>query len=347
MATEDILKDVNLRFVSDKKPGFTRKVIGKKFVYFDKEGKRITDQATIDRINKLVIPPAYTNVWICPSTNGYLQAVGYDDRKRKQYRYHPLWIKTSQKEKFTHMKHFAQDLPKIRSKVKYDMEKPGMPKEKVVATVVWLLANTLIRVGNEEYEEENDSYGLTTLKGRHARVNTTDKIIFRFKGKSGIYHKISVKNKRVARIIRRCKEIPGQDLFEYLDDKGEIQSVDSYDVNEYLKEITGEEITAKDFRTWGGTVLAAATFDKLGISKEENVIKQNVVDTFKEVALFLGNRPATVRKYYVHPAIIEAYSKGYVTSNIEKLSKRKFESIEGLYVQENSVLALLSYMSNR
>src|SRR5258708_41717 len=288
MATEDILKDVNLRFVSDKKPGFTRKVIGKKFVYFDKEGKRITDQATIDRINKLVIPPAYTNVWICPSTNGYLQAVGYDDRKRKQYRYHPLWIKTSQKEKFTHMKHFAQDLPKIRSKLKYYMEKPGMPKEK-----------------------------------------------------------ISVKNKRVARIIRRCKEIPGQDLFEYLDDKGEIQSVDSYDVNEYLKEITGEEITAKDFRTWGGTVLAAATFDKLGISKEENVIKQNVVDTFKEVALFLGNRPATVRKYYVHPAIIEAYSKGYVTSNIEKLSKRKFESIEGLYVQENSVLALLSYMSNR
>ncbi|HZQ29581.1 MAG TPA: DNA topoisomerase IB [Patescibacteria group bacterium] len=342
MSTEDILRDVNLRFVSDKKPGFSRKVYGKGFKYFDREGKEIKEENVIERINKLAIPPAYTRVWISPYANGYLQAVGYDDRKRKQYRYHPLWIKISQKEKFSHIKEFAQALPKIRSKIQYDMEKPGMPKEKVVATVVWLLANTLIRVGNEEYEEENDSYGLTTLKGRHTRVNTTDKVIFRFKGKSGVYHKISVKNKRVASIIRRCKEIPGQDLFEYLDDSGNVQSVDSYDVNEYLKEITGEEITAKDFRTWGGTVLAASTLNKLGISNEENVTKENITSTFKEVAAFLGNRPATVRKYYVHPRVIDSYLKGRIISSLSR-SKIKEAQVEGLQIQENKVLALLSY----
>ena len=344
MATEDILKDVNLRYSKINLPGYSRKIIGDKFVYFNTDGKRITDQATIDRINKLVIPPAYKKVWICPYINGHIQATGIDDRGRKQYRYHPLWIKMSQGEKFTHIMDFARHLPKIRSKVRYDMENSKQTREKILATVVWLLENTLIRVGNEEYAEDNNSFGLTTLEHRHARVNSTDKVVFQFKGKSGIYHKVSIRNKKVARILKRCKDIPGQDLFQYFDEDGSIQTIDSYDVNEYLKTITGEEITAKDFRTWGGTVLAAIGFNKLGVIKDEEKIKQNIVDTVKEVSSFLRNRPATCRKYYIHPAVIETYIKGYVISNMDKMKKKKkYFSIEGLGVHENNTMALLTY----
>lgn len=344
MATEDILKGVSLRYSNDKKPGYTRSIIGDKFVYFNTDGKKITDQPTIDRINKLVIPPAYKNVWIAPYTNGHIQATGIDKRGRKQYRYHPLWIKMSQGEKFTHIMEFGKHLPKIRGKVRYDMEKSGMPREKVLATVVWLLENTLARVGNEEYEEENNSYGLTTLKNKHAKVNSNDGVVFQFKGKSGVFHKISLKNKKVARIIRRCKEIPGQDLFQYFDDKGELQVIDSYDVNQYLKEITGEDITAKDFRTWGGTILAATHFNKLGITEKENLSNENIVSTVKEVANFLRNRPATCRKYYIHPAVIESYMKGFVISNIDIMKKKKrYYAIDGLGAAENNTMALLTY----
>lgn len=346
MATEDILKDVNLRYSSDKKPGYSRKIIGGKFVYFNTDGKRITDQAVIDRINKLVIPPAYKKVWICPYTNGHIQATGVDDRGRKQYRYHPLWIKMSQGEKFTHIMDFAKYLPKIRSKVRYDMENSKITREKILATVVWLLENTLIRVGNEEYAEDNNSFGLTTLEHRHARVNSTDKVVFQFKGKSGVYHKVSIRNKKVARILKRIKDIPGQDLFQYFDDNNQIQTVDSYDVNEYLKQITGEEITAKDFRTWGGTVLAAMGFNKKGVVKEEEKIKENIIETVKEVASFLRNRPATCRKYYIHPVIIESYTKGYILSKLDELpkKKRRYHAIDGLGVTENNTMALLTHM---
>jgi len=345
MATEDILKDVNLRYSSDKKPGYTRKIIGDKFVYFNTDGKRITEDETINRINKLVIPPAYKKVWICPYSNGHIQATGFDDRGRKQYRYHPLWIKMSQGEKFTHILDFAKHLPKIRSKIKYDMAEAKITRDKILATVVWLLENTLIRVGNEEYAEDNNSFGLTTLEHRHARVNSTDKVVFQFKGKSGVYHKVSIRNKKVAKILRRVKDIPGQDLFQYFDENNEIQTIDSYDVNEYLKAITGDEITAKDFRTWGGTVLAAMGFNKKGIVKEEEKIKENIVETVKEVASFLRNRPATCRKYYIHPAVIETYAKGYVISNMGEMpkKKRRYHSIDGLGVSENNTMALLTY----
>lgn len=347
MATEEILKEARLRFTNDKKPGITRAIIGDKFVYYDLNGKRISEQNTIDRINKLVIPPAYKNVWISPHANGHLQATGFDKRGRKQYRYHPLWNKVSQEEKFEKITDFAKHLPKIRNTVKRHLEEPRTNREKVLATVVWLLENTLIRVGNEEYEEANNSYGLTTLKNRHVKVTATHKIVFQFKGKSGVYHKVSIKSKKVARVITRCKEIPGQDLFEFFDEEGQIQTIDSYDVNEYLKEITGEEITAKDFRTWGGTVLAAIHFNKLGITKEEDGIKQNISDTVKEVASFLRNRPATCRKYYIHPGIIESYMKGYVLSNLDNVpKKRKYFSIEGLGVHENNTMALLTYTLN-
>lgn len=344
MATEDILKDVNLRYSNDKKPGYTRKIINDKFVYFDTQGNRISDQATIDRINKLVIPPAYKNVWIAPYANGHIQATGLDKRGRKQYRYHPLWIKMSQGEKFTHIMDFARHLPKIRNKVRYDMEESKLTREIVLATIVWLLENTLIRVGNEEYAEDNNSFGLTTLQKRHGRVNSTDKVVFQFKGKSGVYHKVSIRNKKVARILRRMKDLPGQDLFQYFDENGEIQTIDSYDVNEYLKLITGEEITAKDFRTWGGTVLAATAFNKLGITEKEEIIKENIATTVKEVADFLRNRPATCRKYYIHPGIIDSYIKGFVISNMDNMKKkRRYYSIDGLGVHENNTMALLTY----
>lgn len=345
MATEDILKNVKLRYSNDKKPGYTRKVINGKFIYFNTDGKKITDQSTIERINKLVIPPAYKNVWIAPYENGHIQAIGYDAKGRKQYRYHPLWVKMSQEEKFSHLIDFGKNLPKIRNKVKIDMEKPGMPREKVLATIVWLLEKTLIRIGNDEYEEDNKSYGLTTLKNKHAQIKTTNHIVFQFKGKSGVYHNVSLKNKKIAKILRRCKEIPGQDLFQYLDENKQIQTIDSYDVNEYLKEITKEDITAKDFRTWGGTILAAKAFSKIGIQKEEAIIKDNVSNIIKEVARFLRNKPATCRKYYIHPLVVNAYEKGFVLSNLNSIPKKtRYYSINGLEQKENEVLALLTYI---
>ncbi len=345
MATEDILKEVNLRYSNDRRPGYSRKLSGDKFIYFNTDGNKITDETTIGRINKLAIPPAYKRVWICPHPNGHIQATGYDDRGRKQYRYHPLWIKMSQGEKYTQISNFAKKLPTIRSKVRADMEINKMTREKILATVVWLLENTLIRIGNEEYEEENKSFGLTTLKNRHAKVDYKNTVTFQFKGKSGVYHDVSFTNKKVARVIRRCREIPGQDLFQYFDDDGGLQVIDSYDVNEYLREATGEDITAKDFRTWGGTVLAATRFNKVGIAKEEQIIKQNIVDTVKEVSFFLRNRPATCKKYYIHPGIIDLYAKGYVISNIQDFPKKrtKYFSVDGLGVTENDVLKLLSY----
>ena len=264
----------------------------------------------------------------------------------KQYRYHPLWIKMSQGEKFSRILDFAKHLPAIRGRVRRDMEESKITREIVLATIVWLLENTLIRVGNEEYAEDNNSYGLTTLLNRHARVNSTDKVVFQFKGKSGVYHKVSIRNKKVARILRRIKDLPGQDLFQYMDENGEIQTINSYDVNEYLHEITGEEITAKDFRTWGGTVMAATAFNKLGITEKEDAIKQNVTDAVKEVAAFLRNKPATCRKYYIHPAIIESYIKGFVISNMDNMPKKKrYHAINGLGVAENNTMALLTYFA--
>ena len=344
MATDEILDKLNLRYSDVTKPGYTREIKGKKFIYYNTEGKRIKDQAIIDRINKLVIPPAYKNVWIAPYANGHIQATAYDARGRKQYRYHPLWIKMSQGEKFDKILDFAKHLPKIRNRVRRDMTESKITREIVLATIVWLLENTLIRVGNEEYAQENNSFGLTTLENRHARVNTTDKVVFQFKGKSGIYHKVSIRNKKVAKILRRIKDLPGQSLFQYLDENGEIQSVDSYDVNEYLKNITGEEFSAKDFRTWGGTVLAAAALNKLGITEKEEGIKQNIVDAVKEVSSFLRNKPATCKKYYIHPVVLETYTKGFVLSNMDIMPKKKrYFNIDGLHNSENNTMALLTY----
>jgi DNA topoisomerase-1 len=343
--TEDLLSQVKLRYTSDDIPGFSRKMVGDTFQYFDREGKRITEDRTIARINKLAIPPAYTKVWISPFANGHMQATGMDKRGRKQYRYHPLWIEISQQEKFSHVIEFAEMLPIIRKKIRADLRQRGMPKEKVLAAVVWLLENTLIRVGNEEYERENKSYGLTTLKNRHASVVQGSKITFQFKGKSGVYHFVRIQSKRVARIIRKCKEIPGQDLFRYIDDNKQIQTITSDQVNDYLQSITGSEITAKDFRTWGGTLLAASVFDGFGISKDPDEVKKNIVETVKKVALHLRNKPNTCKKYYIHPSIIDAYTNGQVISNLTRtLKSKRFKKVKGLDDSENRVLQMLRVM---
>lgn len=346
MSTQDLLKDVKLRFSTDRKLGYSRKVSGKNFLYFNTEGNLITDTSIIARINSLAFPPAYKKVWICPYENGYLQATGYDDRHRKQYRYHPLWNKASQTEKFSHITEFAKELPKIREKIKADLSVEKLSKQKVIAAVVWLLENTLIRIGNEEYAQDNKSYGLTTLQNKHVSIYSGN-IRFRFKGKSGVYHNISIKNKKVARIIRSCRDLPGQDLFEFVDSEGEVQTVSSQDVNTYLQEITGKDITAKDFRTWGGTVFAAIVFDRTGILEDEARKKQSVADAVKKVSEHLRNKPNTCKKYYIHPHIITAYLNGYSLSNFKDLDDiKKYKKVEGLDDYENKVLHMVSHMND-
>jgi DNA topoisomerase I len=344
MEEKDILDAVHLRYVTDQKPGITRKMQGKSFVYIDTHGKQIEDPKVIDRINKLIIPPAWKNVWISPYKNGHMQATGIDSRGRKQYRYHQFWNELKQQEKFSHVLDFAAALPKIRKHREHDLARPGLPKEKVMATVVWLLENTLIRVGNEEYKEENKHYGLTTLSNKHAHINHSQ-IIFSFVGKSGVKHYVNISHRKIANIIHRCQELPGQELFGYKDDEGNAHDINSHDINEYLKAITGKDITAKDFRTWGGTVAAASLLDEAGLCDEENLSKKAITETVKSVAEHLRNRPATTRKYYIHPTILEAYTNGYVISNIkEKLETNAFRKIHGLDDCENNVVCLLKVM---
>lgn len=340
MQVDQLLDDAHLRYTSDKLPGIRRIRSGKGFTYQDTIGKTVTDKRTLKRIKALVLPPAWNRVWISPYANGHLQATGMDAKKRKQYRYHPKWIEVSQHEKFTHILDFAKALPTIRTRVQNDLVLRGMQREKVLAAIVWLLENTYIRIGNAEYEKENKHYGLTTLKNTHADIDGNT-IKFEFKGKSGVYHKVKIKSKRVASVVRKCQELPGQDLFEYRDDDGVLHSINSSDVNAYLKEISGREITAKDFRTWAGTVLAAEILHTCGVSKKKTETKQNLVDCVKKVAHHLRNKPATARKYYVHPLILEGYSRGKTLSKTLNAST----SIEGLNELENKVVQLLTELN--
>jgi DNA topoisomerase-1 len=315
MGTKELLEEAKLRYSSDKKPGITRKKNGDSFVYTTPDGNQVTDDSILERIKKLHIPPAWENVWICPSAKGHLQAVGFDKKKRKQYRYHDAWTTAAQQNKFESLLLFAQVLPKLRRHINEDMSLPKMPRKKVIATIVWLLENTLIRIGNEEYKDENDTLGLTTLEKKNVDIRKNI-LKFEFKGKSGVYHKVKIQSKRVTKIIRRCQGLPGQDLFEYVDEEGQIQSVNSTDVNNYLKDITGLEITAKEFRTWGGTISAAQFLNELGILTDEKELKKAMTEVVKKVASDLGNKPATSRKYYIHPYIFEAFINGHILSNL-------------------------------
>jgi len=338
---EAAAEEAGLRYVSDESPGYTRQRRGKKFVYFDTEGKEIRDETRILRLNRLAIPPAYTDVWICPSPNGHLQATGRDARRRKQYRYHERWREVRDENKYERMVVFAQTLPKIRRRVNRDLKRRGLPREKVLATVVQLLERTFIRVGNEEYAKENQSFGLTTMRNRHVEVKGS-KLRFRFRGKSGQEHDIDTEDRRVARIIRKLQDLPGQDVFQYLDDEGERRQVTSEDVNQYLREITGEDFTAKDFRTWAGTVMAAIALQAQEAFENESQAKKNVKAAVSAVAKMLGNTPAVCRKCYVHPAVLETYLDGNLFEGLKERTENMLEnSLGDLRSEEAAVLAFL------
>jgi DNA topoisomerase-1 len=299
-------KAAGLRYVSDVNPGIRRKRCGKGFAYIGVDGQPIRDPDEIARINALAIPPAYKEVWICPIANGHLQATARDAKGRKQYRYHPLWRVVRDQTKFTRMLVFSQSLPTIRQRLEQDLGVKGLPKQKVLAAIVRLMELTRIRVGNEEYARTNQSYGLTTMQDEHVDISGST-LSFSFRGKSGVEHEIELNDKRLAKIVKRCQDLPGQDLFQFVDDQGEPQTVSSTDVNDYLREISGKDFTAKDFRTWAGTVLAASHLMELGAFTSQTTAKKNMAQAVKAVASHLGNRPATCKKYYVHPAIFAAY----------------------------------------
>ena len=299
-------EEAGLSYVSDDRPGYTRKARNGEFEYLDTQGKRIRDEQRLLRIKRLAIPPAWTNVWICPSPTGHIQATGRDVRRRKQYRYHERWRELRDENKFDRLAAFAKALPKIRRRIAKDLKLRGLPREKVLATVVRLLERTFIRIGNEEYARENKSFGLTTIKNRHVSVRGPH-LCFRFRGKSGRQHEVDMTDRRIAKIVSKCQDLPGQDLFQYVSDDGEPRNVTSQDVNDYLREITNENFSAKDFRTWAGTVLAAIALTAQSEFETKKQAKANLKTAICAVARLLANTPAVCRKCYVHPAILEAY----------------------------------------
>jgi DNA topoisomerase-1 len=305
-AGDESASKVGLRYVSDTTPGITRRRHGRGFAYFDPAGRRVRDPRELARIASIVVPPAWSAVWICPHASGHLQAVGRDARGRKQYRYHPRWNAVRDATKYDRLAAFAGALPRIRRRVQRDLRRRGMPREKVLATVVELLERTRIRIGNSEYARDNGSYGLTTLRGRHVRVSAT-RLRFRFRGKSRKLREVEISDPRLARIIRRCQEIPGQELFQYVDEHGEVRSVRSEDVNAYVREISGADFTAKDFRTWAGTVLTTAALRRLAPPRTRSEARKNVVRAIGEAARQLGNTSAVCRRSYVHPRVLRSY----------------------------------------
>ena len=298
-----------LVYVSPDEPGIGRSRAGKGFVYKGPDLARIADRGVVQRIRSLAVPPAWRNVWICTRENGHIQAVGYDDNGRKQYRYHARFRELREGAKFDHMLAFAEALPALRAQVAADMKARGLGRDKVLATVVHLLETTMIRVGNRAYAKENKSYGLTTLRGRHVRVEGGE-LRFHFKGKSGKVWRLGIRDRRVAKIVKACQELPGQDLFQYLDENGQPQAVTSADINAYLKNASGRDITAKDFRTWAGTVLAATALADAEPAETQTRAKQSLTGAIREVSTRLGNTPTICRKCYIHPEIMSAYLDG-------------------------------------
>jgi len=335
--------EAGLRYVSDTSPGIRRKRSGTGFTYVGQDGKRITDQKTVERIRKLAIPPAYTDVWICPMPNGHLQATGRDARGRKQYRYHPRWREVRDETKFGRMVAFSEVLPRLRARVEADLGRAGLPREKVLATVVRLLECTNIRVGNDEYARANGSYGLTTLKDKHVEVSGGS-LRFSFTGKSGKTHQVELSDRRLARIVQRCRDVPGEELFQYLDDDGARQTIGSGDVNDYLREISGQEFTAKDFRTWAGTMLAVRALRDLGPMDTEREAKSAIVRAVDQVAEQLNNTRAVCRKYYIHPTVLETYLAGTMVSGLGNGTRLAAAAATGsaLNAEEKALVRLLN-----
>jgi DNA topoisomerase-1 len=332
-------RDAGLRYVTDSTAGLSRRRRGRGFVYVDQRGRQVRDARTLDRIRALAIPPAWRDVWISPDPRGHVQATGRDARSRKQYRYHPRWTASRDETKYGRMELFGRSLPALRRRVARDLKQPTLSRPRVLATVVTLLERTLIRVGNDEYARANRSFGLTTLEDRHVRVRGT-RLRFKFRAKSGVQQVVEVNDARLARSVKHCQDLPGQILFQYLDASGTRQSVGSIDVNAYLRDATGEDFTAKDFRTWAGTVLAACALGKLEAAASDTARKRQVTEVVTAVASRLGNTPAVCRRCYIHPGVVDAYLTGKV---VDRGSARLRES--RMSAEEASVLAFLRRLS--
>jgi DNA topoisomerase-1 len=333
-------KLAGLRYVSDHTPGIRRERQGNRFRYRDTKGRLIRDQAELQRFASLGIPPAWEDVWICPRANGHIQATGRDAKGRKQYRYHPHWRATRDETKYGRVLAFGRALPQIRARVSEDLRRRDLSREKVLATVVRLLETTLIRVGNREYARSNKSYGLTTMRDKHVIVDAAS-VTFQFRGKSGKNHTITLNDRRLARIVKRCRDLPGYELFQYIDQHGQQQTIGSADVNDYLREITGQEFTAKDFRTWAGTVLAALALRELAPHDSATEAKRNIVRAIEHVAEQLGNTPLICRKCYVHPAVLDAYLDGSLVETLQQRAEDLRELEDDLDGDEAIVLGFL------
>ena len=334
-------RSARLRYVTDTDRGYARRGRGKSFTYVRSTGEALRDPATLGRIRALAIPPAWKDVWICATANGHLQATGRDARGRKQYLYHPRWREAQDQHKYERIISFAKTLPKIRRAVARDLRKRGLPREKVLATTVKLLETTLIRVGNDEYARDNKSFGLTTMHDKHVKIRGAA-IRFDFRGKHGIEHDIDLKDRRLATIVHACRDLPGQELFQYLDDAGEVRDVGSGDVNDYLRQISGESFTAKDFRTWAGTALAAQALQEFQDFDSKAAAKRNITQAIESVAQRLGNTQAICRKSYVHPAIIDAYMDRSLLKTLKRRTEKELRgALHRLSSEEAAVLALL------
>jgi DNA topoisomerase I len=329
-----------LRYTTDRRPGIRRVRAGAGFRFTGPDGRPIRDPDEIRRIRALVIPPAWADVWICPDPRGHLQATGRDARGRKQYRYHPRWREARDETKYHRMIAFARALPAMRRRAADDLRGEALTREKVLAAIVCLLEKTLIRVGNGEYAKQNRSFGLTTLKDGHVAVRGA-RVRFAFRGKSGVEHEVDLEDRRLARIVKACRDLPGYDLFQYVGEDGERHAIDSSDVNAYLKTIGGEDFTSKDFRTWAGTVLAAGQLTALGACRTQSQVKRNIVEAVTAVAERLGNTRAVCRKCYIHPAVLEAYTEGALPAPAVRRPRRVGRGRAGLSDEEARVLALL------
>jgi len=335
-------KAVGLRYMSDSTPGYTRKKSGKGWSFYNADGELVKDKELIDRFNKLVIPPAYTNVWISPYDNGHLQFTGTDAAGRKQYRYHPHWNQIRNQSKYHRLQLFASHLPEIRAQVDKDLGRPKLDHDKVVALVIRLMELTSIRVGNESYKKLYGSFGLTTLMNRHVKIEGSN-LKFEFKGKKGVFHKVSLQSRKLANMVKKCREIPGKDLFQYYNEDGQHYTIGSGDVNNYLHEATGEDFTAKDFRTWAGSVSALYAFKEVGEFDNITECRKKIVSVLDEVAINLGNTRTVCKKYYVHPTIIKSYEDGTLFHYIKELDDDKDVKAAELNMAEKAMLEILAH----
>jgi len=338
--TKKCAQAVNLKYVTDSEPGINRIRKGKKFVFVLNQ-KKLNSKEELNRIKSLVIPPAWDNVWICKYADGHIQCTGIDDKKRKQYKYHSLWNQLRNQTKFFRMIEFGESLPQLRLQLEKDISQPELTEQKVLTTVISLMERTYIRVGNSAYEKLYGSQGLTTLKDNNIKI-VNDRLTFAFKGKKGIDHNISIKNKRLAKVVKQCRDIPGKELFQYKDESDNYRSIDSGKVNNYIKNSTGKEFTAKDFRTWAGTLKALQAFKKIGFADDATQTKKNVAEALDYVSSQLGNTRTVCKKYYVHPIIIELYENKNLQSYLQELdSIEKDDNKTGLTSEEKIVMKIL------